>query len=169
MRKSFIPQIITFTNLSLGIISIISCIKNNILISSLCILIAALIDRYDGKVARKIDAVSLLGKELDSLSDLVSFGVAPAILSWNYSLFKIGFLSYAVLLIFPICGAFRLARFNITEFNDKYIGMPITVAGSISAIDSLSSLRIGIHPSLSAILMSLLSYLMVSKIKIKKI
>jgi len=129
---------------------------------------AALIDRYDGKIARKFNAVSLIGKELDSLADLVSFGVAPAILIWKLSLSSLGIISYVFLLIFPICGAFRLARFNVTDFKNVYTGIPITIAGSLLAWDAIAIQKLGMHTGLTSIFTILLSYLMVSSIQIKK-
>lgn len=169
MNKSSIPNIFTFINLSLGIISIILCIKNDFILSGVCILAAALLDRYDGKIARCINATSMLGKELDSLSDLVSFGVAPAVLCWNISLMGLGIIGYLILLLFPICGAYRLARFNVTQFEDVYVGVPITIAGSLSAFISIASIKLGTHAGLTVVLMVLLSYLMVCSIKIKKV
>jgi CDP-diacylglycerol--serine O-phosphatidyltransferase len=169
MNKSSIPNIFTFINLSLGIIAIILGFKGMADIAGACILTAALIDRYDGKIARKINAVSVLGKELDSLSDLVSFGTAPAVVAWNLSFASLGIAGYVPLLVFPICGAFRLARFNVMEFQNVYTGVPITIAGSLAALDIIAAARLGIHPGLSAIFLLLLSYLMVSTIKIKKV
>ena len=80
MRKSCIPNVFTFINLSCGIISILCTFEKNYLFASFFILIAALVDRYDGRIARWLNVSSELGKELDSLADLVSFGVAPSIL-----------------------------------------------------------------------------------------
>lgn len=168
MNKSSIPNIFTFINLSLGIISIILCFEKKIITASLFIILAAFIDRYDGKIARKFNAVSLIGKELDSLSDLVSFGVAPAILAFELSLSELGIIGYAFLLVFPICGAFRLARFNVSDFKNVYTGIPITLAGSFIALDAIATVQLGRHTGLTAIFMVLLSYLMVSSIKIKK-
>lgn len=168
MNKSSIPNVFTFINLSLGIISILLCFNNKTGAASFCILLAALLDRYDGKVARKLGVACILGKELDSLSDLVSFGVAPAILAWKLSLVDFGIISYFLVLVFPICGAYRLARFNVTEFNNVYMGVPITIAGALMGLDALVSIRTGAHPGFTAIFMLLLSYLMVSSIKIKK-
>ena len=80
MRKSCIPNVFTFINLSCGILSILSVMNKQYTLSSVFILLAGLVDRYDGRVARFLDVSSDLGKELDSLADLVSFGVAPSIL-----------------------------------------------------------------------------------------
>lgn len=168
MNKSSIPNIFTFINLSLGIISIILCFDGKAVYAGLSIILAAIVDRYDGQIARKFNAVSLIGKELDSLADLVSFGVAPAILVWKLSLINLGFIGYFFLLIFPICGAFRLARFNVSEFKNVYMGVPITLAGSALAWDAIAIAKLGMHTGLTAVITLLFAYLMVSSIKIQK-
>lgn len=169
MYKSSIPNILTFINLSIGIISIIFCFNDKIVFASISILFAALIDRYDGMIARKLNVVSSLGKELDSLSDMVSFGIAPVLMIWKISLFNLGIIGYIILLVYPICGAFRLARFNVVEFKNVYTGIPITIAGAVVALDAIAAVRLGVHGWITIILMLALSYLMVSSIKIKKI
>ena len=80
MRKSSIPNIFTFINLSFGILSLLATFESNYQLACIFILLAALVDRYDGRIARYLQVSSDLGKELDSLADLVSFGVAPSIL-----------------------------------------------------------------------------------------
>lgn len=170
MNRKFVPCFFTLFNLSLGIISIaISYEEKNFIISCLLILFAAFIDRYDGKIARKLNCVTDLGKELDSLSDLLSFGVAPSIIMWKINFLNYGLIGYIILLLFPLCGAFRLAKFNISDFDNVYTGVPITVAGSIIALDALVTITLGSHDILSVIFVVLLSYLMISKVKIKKI
>jgi CDP-diacylglycerol--serine O-phosphatidyltransferase len=136
------------------------------------ILLAGLVDRYDGRIARFLDVSSDLGKELDSLADLVSFGVAPSILV--YILFNLntfgpkGVLGYIVLLLFPICGAYRLARFNTSDFDGSFTGVPITIVGCFMALFSLLNLNTKAPVYLVVILMLIGSYLMVSKLKLKK-
>jgi len=80
MFKKNIPNILTFLNLSFGILSIVEVINNDYFVAALFIIGAALIDRYDGRIARILNVSSEIGKELDSLADLVSFGVAPGLL-----------------------------------------------------------------------------------------
>ena len=175
MRKSCIPNVFTFINLSCGIISILSVMNNNFKAAGAFILLAGLVDRYDGRVARFLNVSSDLGKELDSLADLVSFGVAPSILI--YMLFDLtaigpyGLIGYVILLSFPICGAFRLARFNTAQFDGSFTGVPITIVGCFMALFSLLTLNISgtMSPYIVALLMIFGSYLMVSKLKLKKI
>ncbi|AGF58887.1 MULTISPECIES: CDP-diacylglycerol--serine O-phosphatidyltransferase [Clostridium] len=172
MRKSCIPNVFTFINLSCGIISILSAMNDNYPLAGAFILLAGLVDRYDGRIARFLDVSSDLGKELDSLADLVSFGVAPSILV--YILFNLntfgpnGLLGYIVLLLFPICGAYRLARFNTTDFDGSFTGVPITIVGCFMALFSLLNLNTKAPVYLVVILMLIGSYLMVSKLKLKK-
>lgn len=172
MKKSCIPNIFTFINLSCGVLSILYTFEKNYLFACFFILIAAFVDRYDGRVARWLNVSSELGKELDSLADLVSFGVAPSILTflvYNLSDFgPFGLLGTIVLLCFPICGAYRLARYNTSTFDGVFTGIPITVAGSVVAIFVFFTLNKSIHQIVPVLLLILGSYLMVSTFKLKK-
>lgn len=168
MNRLSAPNILAFINLGLGIISTIMCFKNNILLSSLCILGAAFLCRYGQKAAGKADGTGIFDRELNLLSDMVSFGTAPAILTWNFSLSGLGLFGYALLLIFPICAACSLSRAGITEARNEYTGMPAAAAGSLAALDTLTLMRLSPHTGISALLVILLSYLMASNIKFKK-
>lgn len=173
MRKSCIPNVFTFINLSCGIISILCTFENNYLFASFFILIAALVDRYDGRIARWLNVSSELGKELDSLADLVSFGVAPSILMFlMYQLRNVGpagLIGTIVLLAFPICGAYRLARYNTSNFDGVFTGVPITIAGSFIAIFAFFTINRAVSPFIPIVLLILGSYLMVSTFKLKKV
>ncbi len=173
--KHSLPNLLTFINLSLGIIALLFAIKNDMIQASLLVMVAALTDRFDGKVARMLDSTSELGKELDSLSDLISFGVAPIIIAWKISFFDLTILGYLLAVLFPIAGAYRLARYNVTTFNNVFSGIPITIAGAfLSIVNLYNSYSIehhnysNINTIVTAIIIVLLSYLMVSKIQIKK-
>ena len=173
--KHSLPNMLTFINLSLGIVALLLAFQGEPIQASLLVMVAALTDRFDGKVARMLDCTSELGKELDSLSDLVSFGVAPIVICWNISFMSIGPLGFLLAVIFPIAGAFRLARYNVTSFNNVFSGVPITIAGAFLSIANLynSFAIIGknytiVNTIIVAILVVLLSYLMISKIQIKK-
>ena len=170
-----LPNLLTFINLSLGIIALLFCFKGELIQASLLVMVAALTDRFDGKVARMLDSTSELGKELDSLSDLISFGVAPIVIAWNISFLDFGILGYFLTVIFPIAGAYRLARYNVTTFNNVFCGIPITIAGAFLSIvnlyNSFSKIR-GTYSNantiICAVIIVLLSYLMISKFQIKK-
>ncbi|KRQ87990.1 CDP-diacylglycerol--glycerol-3-phosphate 3-phosphatidyltransferase [Caloramator mitchellensis] len=168
ISKSVIPNSFTFINLTFGMLSIIFTLNSRFQMSAIMIILAALMDRYDGRIARKFNASSQLGKELDSLCDLISFGVAPAILSWGNFLINLGIIGYIIVILFPIAGAYRLARFNVTQFNNCFIGIPITFAGFLVAIDNIITIA-NPHYFLSSIFMLFLSYLMVSHFKFKKV
>ncbi|MEG1004061.1 MAG: CDP-diacylglycerol--serine O-phosphatidyltransferase [Clostridium sp.] len=179
MKKSCIPNVFTFINLSCGVLSLLSTFEGKYVQSALLILLAGFVDRYDGRVARYLQVSSELGKELDSLADLVSFGVAPSILI--FVLFGLegfgpfGLFGYAILLAFPICGAFRLARYNTSDFDGVFKGIPITIAGCFMAFFALiiayffKANITSVMMVIAVILMILGSYLMVSTIKLKKL
>ena len=179
MKKSCIPNIFTFINLSCGVLSILSTFTDGgkYIQAAILILLAGLVDRYDGRIARYLQVSSEVGKELDSLADLVSFGVAPSILIFTlFTLNKFGpfgIFGYAILLAFPICGAFRLARYNTSDFDGVFRGIPITIAGCFMALFALIVTYFFKASDLSniipAILMILGSYLMVSNIRLKKL
>lgn len=118
--KKYIPSALTLSNLACGFTAIL--IADNY-ISSILLLLAMLFDVFDGYAARKLDAVSDLGKELDSLADLISFGVAPAYL--YYLLAPESTLLYAVPCAILVCGsALRLARFNLLPSQPYFSGLP---------------------------------------------
>lgn len=179
MSKSAVPNAFTLGNLAFGILSIMMTLQNKFILASIFIIVSALMDRYDGRVARFLNVSSEIGKELDSLADLVSFGVAPSILVFTlYNFINLGPICYILLLIFPIAGAYRLARYNISTFDGVFMGIPITVAGVFLAIFSLlsyHSMTTSRHPGshvltiIAILFIIVLSYLMVSKIQIKKV
>lgn len=169
MKKSYIPNILTFGNLVFGLLSLLATFEANYTLSVIFILLAGLMDRYDGQVARLLQVSSNFGKELDSLADLVSFGVAPSILIFNlYDFISLGYLGYICFLVFPVAGAFRLARYNCSKFENVYTGIPITLAGMLVALYALITLKSPANFPLTIIIIFILSYLMVSKFKLKK-
>jgi CDP-diacylglycerol---serine O-phosphatidyltransferase len=170
MIRNSIPNFFTFSNLACGFLSILMTFQGNYKWASLFILIAGLIDRYDGRVARFLKVSSDLGKELDSLADLVSFGVAPSILIFSlYNFISFGVVGYLIVLLFPIAGAYRLARYNSSNFDGVFMGIPITAAGSFMALFSLITIEKSTNSILPIIFILLLSYLMISKLRIKKV
>ncbi len=131
MIKKHIPNFITCLNLFLGCIAITFAFKGELELAGYFIFAAALADFLDGLAARVLHAYSPIGKDLDSLADVVSFGVAPAAIA--YQLLTVAtpnqYLPYAAFLL-PIFGALRLARFNIdTRQSENFIGLPIPSAG----------------------------------------
>lgn len=176
--KRIIPHIFTFGNLCLGMLAIMLAVKDQEIIGSVLILVAALLDRYDGRIARKLGVESDLGKELDSLSDLVSFGLAPSLLAWHLGLRSLDWIGIIIALVFLSAGAYRLARYNITTpasgKTKEFTGVPITVAGGLLSLYTIyiKCANIVDVPSVekfTIFFMAALSYLMVCKLKIKKI
>lgn len=157
---------ITLMNLSCGIMSVLFIMRGFPHVSVIFIFMAAIFDRFDGKVARKFDSESDFGKELDSLCDLVSFGVAPAMLIYETVLKTMPNTGLTMTVLFIVCGAVRLARFNVKEFDGAFWGVPITAAGFIMA---LSFFLIPHVPVLFFVLLEgILTVLMVSNVRIAK-
>ncbi|MCY6369551.1 CDP-diacylglycerol--serine O-phosphatidyltransferase [Clostridium ganghwense] len=170
IAKNALPNLFTLGNLACGLISLIMTFKGDYRLACIFILLAGIMDRYDGRIARYLNVSSDLGKELDSLADLVSFGVAPALLIFNlYNFMDLGLTGYLLVLIFPLCGAYRLARYNCTNFDGEFMGIPITAAGMFMALYAFLTLSNTLHIVRTGLIMILLSYLMISKVKIKKV
>lgn len=164
--RAQLANMITLMNLSFGIMAIIFIIKGSYSMSLIFILLAALFDRFDGTVARKFNIETEFGKELDSLCDLISFGVAPALLIYQLALNQIPFGGLALTILFILCGAVRLARYNVKEFDGVFYGLPITAAGVGLALTSFLSPFIPLL--FFAIFGSVLMILMVSPIRFMK-
>ncbi|PLR85864.1 CDP-diacylglycerol--serine O-phosphatidyltransferase [Bacillus canaveralius] len=165
--KAQTANVLTLVNITLGGFAIIVGINGNLNLSLLLIFIAALADRFDGAAARKFQIESELGKQLDSMSDIISFGVAPALLLYQGILFEFGAPGAFFTVFFIGCGAFRLARFNITENNGFFTGLPITAAGCLI---TLSFLAIPYwKPHAFIIIIVILSFLMVSSFRLRKV
>jgi CDP-diacylglycerol--serine O-phosphatidyltransferase len=179
--KKHIPNIITFCNIGLGIMAIllVNCKEatfNYFTIASLLIVVATIGDYLDGKLARMFDAETNLGKQLDSLSDVISFGVAPMVVAWKINLNDLNVIGYVLIIIFIMSGVFRLARYNVMTFNNIYMGLPITSAGLFIAVGNIVNgyyIEKGLYTPLfdyiTIFSVLILSYLMVSKIQVKKV
>ncbi|NLU49392.1 MAG: CDP-diacylglycerol--serine O-phosphatidyltransferase [Syntrophomonadaceae bacterium] len=165
----YIPNAFTLVNLSFGVLALLGIIHGEFTAAAIFILVAACLDRMDGRVARHLNVESELGKQLDSLADLVSFGVAPAVLVYTQVLDPscAQLVSAGVTVIFILCGAFRLARFNVLNIGTYFVGVPITLAGGLVGLFSL--LSIYLPAPFYLISLPMLSYLMVSNIKIPKL
>ncbi|MGH4138964.1 CDP-diacylglycerol--serine O-phosphatidyltransferase [Clostridium sp.] len=167
--KNAVPNMFTLSNMSCGIMSILMSFEGNYKLAALFILLAGIFDRYDGRIARYLKVDNDLGKELDSLCDLISFGVAPSILIFNiYSFASLGSIGYLMVLIFPVAGAYRLAKYNITDFDGVFSGIPITITGTFLALYALLMFHRPSNLGPTIFLLIVLSYLMLSKFKFKK-
>ncbi len=117
--RYLLPNILTLGGVCLGISSIKFSIDGNYSLAVIFILFAAILDALDGRVARLIKGTSEFGKELDSLTDFVSFGIAPVFILYFWELNTYGKLGWAVTLIYSVCCVLRLARFNLTKINEQ--------------------------------------------------
>jgi CDP-diacylglycerol--serine O-phosphatidyltransferase len=165
MFAKVLPNLFTVGNLFLGVMAILLAMNNHWEYAAITVIIGMLLDGLDGRVARMLNTQSEFGKELDSLSDVITFGVAPAIIMYVSVLKGFGAEGWFITAIFPICGALRLARFNVqTSPKGYFIGLPITAAGGILATMALYDKYIDNH-YIMVIGMIFLSFLMVSQIK----
>ena len=117
--RYLLPNILTLGGVCLGISSIKFSIDGNFSLAVTLILFAAILDALDGRIARLIKGTSEFGKELDSLTDFVSFGIAPVLILYFWELNNYGKLGWAIALIYSVCCVLRLARFNLTKFDEK--------------------------------------------------
>ncbi|MDQ0340158.1 CDP-diacylglycerol--serine O-phosphatidyltransferase [Caldalkalibacillus uzonensis] len=162
-----IPSLFTLGNLFLGMMAILLAIQDEpryIDYAAILVIIGMVLDGLDGRMARMLNAASDFGKELDSLSDIVTFGVAPSVIMYLVVLHQLGPWGIAITALFPICGALRLARFSVQPgIPGFFVGLPITAAGGVLATFALYH---SIFPPLFLpIGMIILSLLMVSRIK----
>ncbi len=169
---SIIPNSCTSMNLVCGFMSILLASNGELLKASWLILIANIFDILDGRLARLTSVESLFGAELDSLCDLVSFGVAPAFLVYTvYFKDDISVLGMFACVLFVLCGALRLARFNVTPHSHKDVfeGMPIPGGAGILAtmviFEMLYFSFLRIPQFVVAIIVVITAFLMVSKIE----
>ncbi len=167
-----LPNLITAGSLFAGFYVIIASTDGNFVRAAWFILLSAILDGLDGKVARLTGTTSKFGMELDSLADVVAFGVAPGVLLYTWALKPYGKLGWLAAFLYVVCGALRLARFNVqvsTVESKRFIGMPIPAAASIVATCVLLFFELGgtgtIKKVSMVLLVFLLAYLMVSNIK----
>lgn len=167
-----LPNILTSASLFCGFFSIISAFKGNYISASIAILVSIIFDGMDGRIARLTNTTSKFGVEYDSLSDLISFGVAPALLIYLWALIPFGRWGWLASFLFVVCGALRLARFNVSlgSTDIRYFkGLPIPAAASMIATTILLLHHIGkneIHKNIIILLLIYtLAFLMVSNIR----
>ena len=173
--KSLLPNTLTIFGVCLGLSSIKFALDSNYAMAIIAIGFAAILDTLDGRVARLIKGTSKVGKELDSLTDVISFGVAPGFIIYFWTLNEIGKFGWMLVLIYTVCCALRLARFNLTvvEENESwkinfFEGVPSPAAAGLVLLPLILSLsdiiQLETYKILSAAVILLTSVLMVSKI-----
>ena len=173
--RYLLPNILTLAGVCLGISSIKFSIDGNFSLAVTLILFAAILDALDGRIARLIKGTSEFGKELDSLTDFVSFGIAPVFILYFWELNNYGKLGWAIALIYSVCCVIRLARFNLTKIeeteswkNNFFEGVPSPAGGLLilmPLIYDLTNLNIGLNiKNFTPFLTVLIAILLVSKI-----
>ena len=131
-----LPALLTTANLFCGFFAMVLTAQQHYTEAALAIFVAMVMDVLDGRVARLMKATSQFGLEFDSLADVVSFGVAPAFMLYAFALSTLGRAAWLGGFLFVICGALRLARFNvITGTSDRrwFVGLPIPAAAAVAA------------------------------------
>ena len=144
-----LPNIITSTSLLLGFWSIVMSIQHSFERAALFIILAGVCDMLDGRIARATHSTSRFGEEYDSISDMVSFGMAPALLVYNWVLQPLGNRGWLIAALFALCAALRLARFNVQTLREEqrhYQGIPSTIGGGIVASTVFFTAWLGLVP-----------------------
>ena len=173
--RYLLPNILTLGGVCLGISSIKFSIDGNFSLAVTLILFASILDALDGRIARLIKGTSEFGKELDSLTDFVSFGIAPVFILYFWELNSYGKLGWAITLTYSVCCVLRLARFNLTKIDDQqewknnfFEGVPSPAGGLLiltPLIFELSDLSLNIDVrSFTPFLTVIIALLLVSKI-----
>ena len=173
--RMILPNALTLINVCIGLSSIKFALDAKFELSVIAIIFAAIFDALDGRVARLLKGTSLVGKELDSLADVISFGVAPAFIMYFWSLSNLGKLGWLLSMIYVVCVALRLARFNVSanlepSWKDNFFeGIPSPAGGMLvlmPLVFSLSGINIiDINYNIIVpIFFIIISFLMISKI-----
>jgi CDP-diacylglycerol--serine O-phosphatidyltransferase len=177
--RTVIPSFFTLMNLFCGFLAIISIAEGRLFFGAWLIVFAGLFDALDGFMARLSNATSQFGIELDSISDVVSFGVAPGFLLYSFGLAELPFVGIILSALPPLCGAVRLARYNVDvqeSQEDFFKGLPIPGQAIMIAsfyltfynqLELFESFEYGINAILIPLIV-LLSFLMVSTIPFDK-
>ena len=173
--RFILPNLLTLIGVCLGISSIKFALDQNYNLSVIFLILAAILDTLDGRIARLIKGTSEFGKELDSLTDFVSFGIAPAFILYFWELNNYGKIGWAITLVFSVCCVLRLARFNLTKISEEaewkrnyFEGIP-SPAGAIlillPLIYELSDLQLNIDiKKFTPYLVIVVAVLLISKI-----
>ncbi len=173
--RIILPNMFTLIGVCIGLSSIKFAFDDKFTLSIIAIIVAAIIDGLDGRIARLIQGTSKVGKELDSLTDVISFGVAPAFIMYFWKLNELGRIGWLICLVYVVCVALRLARFNVnsgkeSSWRDNYFeGVPSPAGGVIvlmPLIYSLSDIQIFNinHDLFVPILFVVVSILLISKV-----
>ena len=174
-HKSLLPNTLTIFGVCLGLSSIKFALDTNYGMSVIAIAFAAILDTLDGRVARLVKGTSKVGKELDSLTDVISFGVAPSFVMYFWAINEMGKIGWMIVLIYVVCCALRLARFNLTVVDEAeswkinfFEGVPSPAAAGLILLPLILNLsdlvQLENTAVVSSIILLIVSILMVSKI-----
>jgi CDP-diacylglycerol--serine O-phosphatidyltransferase len=187
-RKTFfvLPNLFTLASLFCGLYSIVLSARLGLEVgddhellykASLAIVFGLFFDGADGRIARLTRTQSQLGLQLDSLADLVTFGVAPALLVYRWGLEALGHLGLAIAFLYVACGALRLARFNVLAIRAHgkpgkfFVGLPIPLAANLLVAMVLTNHAVGLSSAINhtaiAGIVAVLSYLMISRVRFR--
>lgn len=171
MHIYVLPNLLTTANMFFGFFAVIYAINSNFTWAAYAIVFAALFDLLDGRVARWTNSTSEFGAEYDSLSDLVSFGIAPGLLLFLWALEPFGRIGWLASFFYVACGALRLARFNVQQHvleSSDFEGLPIPMAAGIvaSAVLAFEEMELDASRSWGLLAMTfLLGFVMVSNFR----
>ncbi len=190
MWRAFIPNAFSMGNLTFGFFAIVIASRATgsnsenfyyFIAAGLCIMVAAVFDGLDGPLARLFKSQSQLGEQLDSLADLTTFGLAPGFLMYKIYLYEMVIqkstlgtpwdipVGMAVAVIFPLCAAFRLARFNVAHDPGSFVGLPSPVAGLLIAFLPLYNNNTQyISRPVAIVIFITVAFLMISNIRYAK-
>lgn len=165
------PNLVTASNIAFGFASMLHAAAGHYDLAVRLLVISIVLDMCDGMVARLLRATSKFGQELDSFSDALSFGAAPAFLVYQAMLHELGGVGVAVAVVYLLCGVLRLARFNLT--NDEHTksartcGVPIPVGASY--VMALVLMRDEVPPGVAAVVVLAMAALMVSRVRLPQL
>lgn len=150
-KRTWLPNLLTTGTLFCGFYAVVQGLDGQFERAALAVLAAAIFDGLDGRVARAMNAVSEFGKEYDSLADFLAFGMAPAIVCYQWALGPFKKVGWAAAFLFTVCGALRLARFNVAHYQEEkkvakryFQGLPIPMAAIMLAVTILFYSELGI-------------------------
>ena len=173
--RFILPNLLTIIGVCLGISSIKFALDENFSLAVIFIVFASILDALDGRIARLIKGTTEFGKELDSLTDFVSFGIAPAFILYFWELKNYGKIGWAITLVFSVCCVLRLARFNLTKFAEDaewklnyFEGVPSPAGAGLALLPlvyELSELNFNLDvKSLTPFFVVIVALLLISKI-----
>lgn len=163
-----LPNLFTTGSVFCGFYAFVAVSNEKFLVAAWAIVIAAVFDMLDGRIARLTKTTSAFGLQYDSIADVISFGMAPAFLVYSWVLRPFGRMGWMAAFLYLLCGALRLARFNVTKpdvKDNQFIGLPIPAAAVMIASIIIVFGKMMDNPMIMAAVVYFLAFLMVSNIR----